>query len=651
MLLLPLLAAMFGHPITGRFGRAGFASPAKAQDNAGAILSTPDLSEFPSIQAFLDVHDAQGDFIHGLKAQDVTIIENGVERTVTALEELRAGVQVVWALNPGPSFAIQNAQAVSRDDLIRDALRRWANARLGSNIDDLSLLITGGPAASHTADPAQWLGALNSQAIEARTATPNLDTLFQAVSLASDSTPRPGMGRAVIFVTAPPEGPIEQSLENLAAQARESQIPIYIWIVASSGGLSTQSAQQLIALSRATGGHPFTFTGTEPIPEPEEILEPLRHIYRLEYRSGVSQGGRHEFSVQVQAGEGSVISPPRMFELDLQPPLPAFVSPPLQIERGPDPAAADPTADRPDGGPESQVQPLEVVFDFPDGRVRPLEYSALLVDGEIVAENLTPPFDRFSWDLSGYTGSGLHRLQVQARDQLGMIGQSAELPVQLLITAPADRPGGFQRNLPLISVLAALIAGALLVLVLIVSGQLRPRPLRAARRRRRSDPVTQPVQIYTEAPASRKAYWASRLHWPGAGAASRADAYLNPLPDPDSDNTLPPIPITSPEIIIGSDSTQATLLLDDASVDAVHARLVRLDDGSYRLADAGTIAGTWVNYTPVSSEGIRLEQGDLVHIGRIGFRFTLRKPAPVRKPVVIADREPPWDEPGEEEIE
>ena len=53
------------------------------------------------------------------------------------------------------------------------------------------------------------------------------------------------------------------------------------------------------------------------------------------------------------------------------------------------------------------------------------------------------------------------------------------------------------------------------------------------------------------------------------------------------------------------------------------------------MADAGSVAGVWVNYTPISQSGARLEHGDLVHIGRIGFRFTLRQPGATRKPVVI----------------
>jgi hypothetical protein len=147
------------------------------------------------------------------------------------------------------------------------------------------------------------------------------------------------------------------------------------------------------------------------------------------------------------------------------------------------------------------------------------------------------------------------------------------------------------------------------------------------------------VKVHIEAPAVRRAGWANRLQWPGRNSAPTADAYLNPLPDEENEDTLPPIPIGADGLIFGSDAEAATLLLDDPSVEAVHARLTRQEDGSFRLADEGSIAGTWVNYTPISREGARLEHGDLIHVGRIGFRFTLRRPAQVRKPVIIA--EPP----------
>jgi DEAD/DEAH box helicase domain-containing protein len=51
----------------------------------------------------------------------------------------------------------------------------------------------------------------------------------------------------------------------------------------------------------------------------------------------------------------------------------------------------------------------------------------------------------------------------------------------------------------------------------------------------------------------------------------------------------------------------------------------------------GSVAGTWVNYMLVPTTGTRLEHGDLIHIGRVGFRFSLREPQRVRKPVIMIE--------------
>jgi predicted component of type VI protein secretion system len=128
-----------------------------------------------------------------------------------------------------------------------------------------------------------------------------------------------------------------------------------------------------------------------------------------------------------------------------------------------------------------------------------------------------------------------------------------------------------------------------------------------------------------------------RLQWSQHHAAPKAYAFLAPVAGVDSADTIPPIPLTFDEISLGSNPSQASLVLNDASVEGRHACLTRQEDGSFRLADEGSIAGTWVNYTPVSKEGTRLEHGDLVHIGRVGFRFTIRKPTQVRKPIVVVE--------------
>lgn len=49
-------------------------------------------------------------------------------------------------------------------------------------------------------------------------------------------------------------------------------------------------------------------------------------------------------------------------------------------------------------------------------------------------------------------------------------------------------------------------------------------------------------------------------------------------------------------------------------------------NSSVLLLDNNSIAGTWVNYTPVSIEGSCLRHGDLIHFARVGFRFETDPP-------------------------
>ncbi len=133
----------------------------------------------------------------------------------------------------------------------------------------------------------------------------------------------------------------------------------------------------------------------------------------------------------------------------------------------------------------------------------------------------------------------------------------------------------------------------------------------------------------------------NRLHWPQRRLAPKAPAYLTRLskPGPAADTAVP-VPIIADEITFGSDPKQASISLNDLSVDLLHARLVRKEDGSFWLNDEGSVAGTWINYTMVTRDGAAVEHGDLIHIGRIGFRFTHRDLRFQRKPVITLEELP-----------
>ena len=615
------------------------AVPVLAQTSPSASISAPDTQSFPTIETYLQVRDESGGFVQQLQATQVTVVEDGSTIPVSELTELRPGMQFVVALNPGPPFALRNSQGTSRSSFIQRTLEAWANSRRGSTLDDLSLLTTGGAETLHVKNPMAWANALNLEEIDSRQATPSMDTLFRAIEIAAEAPPREGMGKAVLLITPPIEDQNEVTTQNLIARANTLGVSVYIWMVPVPGAYYPNAEKQFQDMTSQTGGQLFTYTDEQPNLDVEGLVDPHRSVYRLAYPSQIRTSGSHQVAVDVQTFAGDVTTPPQSFDLNILPPDPAFVSPPLEIQRIPPVDEAGKTID---DAPLSDYLPsqqeIEVLVGFPDERMRSLVRTSLFVDGQLVQENRRAPFDRFTWDLSDYTGTASHLLRVEAEDELGLVGNSIERLVQLTVEQPVRSPWSWVfRNTPMLSILGAVVAGAVLLLVLLLGGRLRPRqPGTVSAARRRSDPVTQPVPVRNEAPMRRLSGWANRLHWPQRSFQTRASAFLSRISDADADISATPIPISTEEITLGSDPNLATLVLDDPSVEGLHARLIQKEDGTYRLMDEGSIAGTWINYTPISREGAPLENGDLIHIGKIGFRFTTRQAGQARKAVVIS---------------
>ena len=611
-----------------------------AQPGLTVRLSSPDTSQFPIVQAFLDVHDPAGQFIHGLKPEQVTVLEDGNNLPVSEIEELRPGLQLVVAINPGPSFAIRNFQAVSRFDLIKDGLQSWAESRLGTTTDDWSLLVSGGSAISHTSDPAQFIAGLESIQLDAPPTQPTIDTLARAVTLASDPTPRSGMGKAVLFITSTIDGELDQPIKDISDQARQQDIPISVWLVASSGASTIQSSEKLSELATSSGGQVFNFSGEETFPKPDQSMDALRDIYRITYSSKVGLSGEHEVSALVQLVEEQVQSNTQTFQVNIQPLEPAFISPPISIERILPETAENANKVAPADGTETgellfpKEIPLQVVFDFPDGRKRDLINSALLVNGIVVAENLTPPYDQFIWNLENFSSDSLVNIQVQATDILGMTGSSIEMPVEIKVAHPEKDPWFVvRRNLVTISLLLVLMAGGLLFLVLVLGGRLRPLTQIAISQTKAKKTSKNPIPTIVELPQNRVG-WVSRLQRPYTASIPDPLAYFSRVVEEGELTISSPIPITSDDNLLGTDPNRANILIKDSCIEGVHARLKHTPEGEFWLFDQGSIAGTWVNYTPITQEGVRLQPGDVVHFGRIGFNFSINDVSRVLKPKV-----------------
>jgi len=77
------------------------------------------------------------------------------------------------------------------------------------------------------------------------------------------------------------------------------------------------------------------------------------------------------------------------------------------------------------------------------------------------------------------------------------------------------------------------------------------------------------------------------------------------------------------EIIIGRDARQCQIVLKMPTVEKVHAIITLAEDGHARIANRSVKNGTWLNFAPVSSAGAILHSGDLIHFGKVAFRYQI----------------------------
>jgi hypothetical protein len=595
-----LLAFLLGLP--------GTALPARAQNGTRVALYGLQAGSFPAISAGMDVYDAAGNFVTGLTPADVTLLEDGQPRPLDTLVDLRPGAQFVVAINTGPAFARRDAYAVTRLDTIRQALTDWADALPADNADNLSLVAVGATDLAH-GNAAGFRDALSAYQPDPNTLPPTFDTLARALDLAAVSDVQSGQKAALLFISSLPEPDGLAALQSLAARAIQLKVRVHVWIVADEDQFTIAGATALKDLAIQTGGQYTLFSGTEPLPSPETFLASLRHTYALTYTSTAMASGGHAVTVTVNAGGTVATAEPISFDLTVQPPNPILVSPPSQVLRQPsDNATADVLAFVP------SAQAIEMLVEFPDGHPRPLVRTALYVDGQKVAENTSAPFEKFSWDVSAYTTSGEHILQVEAVDSLGL--SQVSLGVKVTVTVLQPPPGWeLKQNVVWIAGGAVLLAGGILAVVLIAGGRKRP-PKRRAGSRSRSDPLTQPV-LAEEEPHARSTRRERRV--------KPSSAYLIRLRPDGQAVTVQPIPLTGDEVTFGNDPTKATNVLDDPSVAALHARLAQGPDGGFTLTDEKTAAGPWVNFEQIDAPRLLLH-GDVFHIGQVSYRFMLHTP-------------------------
>lgn len=616
---------------------------ARGQNENTVTLSTPDLNQFPLITAYFWPVNADGGLIQNLQPADVRILENSRQAAVGNLELIEPGIHFVVAVNEGPTLANRYAGVV-RFDTIKKALTDWIGAQSSNTTSDFSLINNAGSVQSNLTNPSDWQKAVQDYQPDLHAATPGMASLNTGIDTAGASGGSSTRTKALLYITPLPEDVQLTGIQDAAKRAATLGVRLFIWLIGPQNYSATQAAMVLQKAAADTGGNFFLFSGAETLPEIASYLNPLRYVYQLSYATTIKSSGNFDLALEVKSGGATLTSNKVAFDLKVQPPNPIFLSPPVSIHR---------TWVKEDSGKQLALTPIntevKILLEFPDGHTRSLAYSRLFVDGKLESENTTPPFDTFGWDLSGYASSGTHMLQVTVEDQVGLTGQTIEIPVNVQVDAvPRTR---LQKVLdwftPLRAVLIGLAAAVLVIVVVILVRKSRLAALLRKKMRRRSDPVTQVVEVVQETPIPEPVK-TEPDQWPRGQGGTPAAARLRQC----DAETLQPLPgegfaLTKGETILGNNPKKVDILLSHDSVSEVHA-FIRQEEGGYRLLDAGSASGTWVNYSPVpvlpaartigegtagaqpagEPGGILLEHGDLIHVGRVPLIFESYKPVP-----------------------
>lgn len=611
--------------------------PARAQADPPAVTAyPPDLSAFPTITFEVEAQDEQGNFLSNLNRTNITVLEDGAEIGLDKLERYEPGMQFLVSINAAPILANRVA-GVSHFDSIRQSLAEWAQTRPNPGSDRLTLATSEGVLSAAEDYPEDWLEALQAYQPNLLASQPSTISFTQALDRLIEPGVDPRMKRVILYITPLPTGNLQGAIPGLTERARQLNARVFVWMVGPASHANFPGAEPLRQMAEQTGGQFFHYTGVEALPGLEEYLQPLRYRYLASYTSRVNQSGDHELQVRLERGAETVTSTAQSFNLNVQPPNPIFLSPPDQVQRGWVEAELE-------GQPQNlqpKSYPIRILIEFPDGHPRALAFSRLYVDGELSQERTEEPFDQFDWPLESITETGRRELQIEVQDSLGLSRRSITHSVEVAVQpAPRDVLLEMFTNGRFLLQLAAVLL-PLAALILLIVRTRRKRAQTHQRRGWREDPLTQRVNIPQEKPrklASSAAQTTVPAGAPAVGMANpngAAQAFLLRLSEQGSPLPGEVIELSKIETTFGSDPNQAVCALNDPSVSSLHARIYQSSEGKYVLADAGSVAGTWVNYAPVSSAGVQLQHGDLIHFGRASFRFELKNPRKVLKAVVL----------------
>lgn len=535
--------------------------------------------------------------------------ENGVPIPETTVAGTPVGVDVALVIDANADFPLfDDSSGLSRRDKLAAGVTRFAEQFMNpTGLDHVSVFVpdeAGQGAAVLAQDagrPSDLAGAVNGYNPPATGATPLQAMLAAAIDHLAAS--EAGRFQAVVLYTDGARLDRQLDYPALIEAAQSANVPIYVAILGADA--SAEEVANVAGLTDPTNGLYVHMPEPEAADPIYAILEAQGQQTEIAYQSALRESGTHEVSVSL--GNVRDAAP---FDLSLAAPAVTIEAPPSPVRR------AGSAIDTPLPLLQPAVLPLTVRVAWPDNLPRRLTEIVFRVDGvaQQVGTALAPDGSGelpLPWDVSN-RDAGTYRLEVEVVDELGFRAAAEPVEVAIEVARPsAPTPTPAPTSVPQPSLgerLGDPLLPAMLVVAIILAVVL------FWLRRRRSRPAAVPESVIprvipaTGPPAGDD--HVAVLEW-SAGDAGYRDQ----------------IELTQADVTIGSDPDAVDIIIDDAGISRLHARIRRAaTTGEYWLYDEGSVAGTYLNYERLGLAPRSLQHNDIVQLGRVTLRFRLELP-------------------------
>lgn len=562
----------------------------QAQDTLAAIqITSVDNSNFPEI--VLDYKGLNLSEALPTDPADVEIIEDGQTITPTSLEEHYQGVHFAVALNPDSSLTIRGGDSQPYNLAMIEALKTVGPEPENARNNRYSFFSNPEVSLVETQEYAAWVANFADFETIPQDESASLSSLELAVSALEHSGLN--LDTVLVYITPYLDFRVLPEFYSLLDRVGQLGVEIKVWIVMSPRVVGSSYETELQTAIQKRGGTLTHLTGTEVVPDPRNYMEGKGRTFTAHYQSKVRTSGEYELLVRANFEQSPTLqSAPVPLSLDIQPTELSFINPPASLE----------ILYNNDASFQPALLPLEVLIEFPDGYPRSILNSTLFVNGEQVATNAQPPYGSFVLDLAAYVGETELKLEVRLQDEFGLQGRTPVQTIALDVLKPESSLKGTWYTRPWLWLGLLALAGVVAFLVF-----------------RKPFPKRKPTEEHDkDEPKAEKIAEKAPLTSP---VPEKTFGNLTRL-DPDQTPSAQKPHLLAKEIIlIGRDPSLANLVLDNPSIEPLHAEIHFFPDGRIRLTDFNSTSGTYVNFKPVGTHGTSLQHADLIHFGSLLFRF------------------------------